>query len=164
MTASEVLSVARPEARPDVLSVALPEGRSGPGADPRASAGDDPLDEAAAVFEGLRSQLFGIAYRVLDSAVEAEDVVQDAWLRWQGTDRSAVLSPVAFLSRTTTRLAINVAQSARSRRQTCLGPWLPEPVDTTGNPEAGVQRAQELEHALLLVLETLAPTERAVYL
>lgn len=101
---------------------------------------------------------------MLDSAVEAEDVVQDAWLRWQGTDRSAVLSPVAFLSRTTTRLAINVAQSARSRRQTCLGPWLPEPVNTTGNPEAGVQRAEELEHALLLVLETLPPTERAVYL
>ncbi|MFD5086365.1 sigma-70 family RNA polymerase sigma factor [Kitasatospora sp. NPDC058201] len=126
------------------------------------------MDEAAAVFEGLRPYLFGIAYRMLASAVEAEDVVQDVWLRWQRTDRSAVVSPVAFLSRATARMAINVVQSARSRRQISLGPWLPEPVDTAADPEAdpeaGVQRAEELELALLLVLERLTSRERAVYI
>ncbi|MFF8642739.1 sigma-70 family RNA polymerase sigma factor [Streptomyces sp. NPDC015345] len=122
------------------------------------------LDEAVSVFEGLRPRLFGIAYRMLGSVVEAEDVVQDVWLRWQSTDRSVVVSPVAFLSRATTRLAINVAQSARSRRQTYIGPWLPEPIDTSSDPEADVQQAEELELALLLVMEKLTPTERAVYI
>lgn len=132
--------------------------------DTRPPAGEATLDEAAAAFEGLRPRLFGAAYRILDSAVEAEDVVQDVWLRWQLTDRSAVVSPAAFLSRATTRLALNVAQSARTRRQTPLGPWLPEPVDTGSDPEAGVQRAEELASALLVVLERLTPTERAVYI
>lgn len=125
---------------------------------------DSTLDEAVAVFEGLRPRLFGIAYRMLGSVVEAEDVVQDVWLRWQRTDRSVVINPTAFLSRATTRLAINVAQSARSRRQTYIGPWLPEPVDTGSDPEAGLHLVEELEVALLLVLEKLTPTERAVYI
>lgn len=130
---------------------------AGPAAAPRA------LDEAACAFMELQPRLFGIAYRVLGSAVEAEDVVQEVWLRWQRTDRSAVLSPAAFLSTTTTRLAINVARSARVRRETYIGPWLPEPVDTSADPEAGVQRAEAVELALLLVLERLGPTERAAY-
>ncbi|MFF4258272.1 RNA polymerase sigma-70 factor [Streptomyces sp. NPDC001663] len=121
------------------------------------------LDEAVAVFVQHRARLFGIAYRVLGSAVEAEDVVQEVWLRWQKTDRSVVLSPVAFLSSATTRLAINVAQSARVRRETYIGPWLPEPVDTSSDPEVGAERAEALEMALLLVLEKLSPTERAAY-
>ncbi|MEV1023271.1 sigma-70 family RNA polymerase sigma factor [Streptomyces sp. NPDC050264] len=121
------------------------------------------LDEAVSVFLELRPRLFGIAYRVLGSAVEAEDVVQEAWLRWQKTDRSAVVSPVAFLSSATTRLAINVAQSARLRRETYIGPWLPEPIDTSSDPEVGAERAEALELALLLVLEKLTPTERAAY-
>ncbi|MER6364868.1 sigma-70 family RNA polymerase sigma factor [Kitasatospora sp. NPDC001527] len=133
-------------------------------AESRPSAGEDSLDEAAAVFEELRPRLFGIAYRTLESAVEAEDVVQDVWLRWQKADRSAVLSPSAFLSRATARLAINVARSARSRRQTSIDPWLPEPVDPGGAPAAGVERAEELASALLLLLERLTPTERAVYI
>jgi DNA-directed RNA polymerase specialized sigma24 family protein len=74
------------------------------------------LDEAAAVFTSVRPRLFGIAYRMLGSAAEAEDLVQDVWLRWQTYDRSAVLNPAAFLATTTTRLAINALQSARSRR------------------------------------------------
>ncbi|GAA2297869.1 sigma-70 family RNA polymerase sigma factor [Streptomyces kunmingensis] len=123
----------------------------------------DSLDEAVSVFVGLRPRLFGIAYRVLGSAVEAEDVVQEVWLRWQKTDRSVVLSPPAFLSSTTTRLAINVARSARVRRETYIGPWLPEPVDTSSDPEVGAERAEALEFALLLVLEKLTPTERAAY-
>ncbi|WP_128381523.1 sigma-70 family RNA polymerase sigma factor [Streptomyces cavernae] len=121
------------------------------------------LEEAVSVFVQHRNRLFGIAYRVLGSAVEAEDVVQEVWLRWQNTDRSVVISPVAFLSSTTTRLAINVAQSARVRRETYIGPWLPEPVDTSSDPEVGAQRAEALELALLLVLEKLSPTERAAY-
>lgn len=121
------------------------------------------LEEAVAVFAQHRRRLFGIAYRVLGSAVEAEDVVQEVWLRWQTTDRSVVVSPVAFLSSTTTRLAINVAQSARVRRETYIGPWLPEPIDTSSDPEVGAQRAEALELALLLVLEKLSPTERAAY-
>jgi RNA polymerase sigma-70 factor (ECF subfamily) len=121
------------------------------------------LDEAVSEFVRHRARLFGIAYRMLGSVVEAEDVVQEVWLRWQKTDRSAVVSPVAFLSTTTTRLAINVAQSARVRRETYVGPWLPEPVDTGSDPEAFAQQAESLELALLLVLERLSATERAAY-
>lgn len=121
------------------------------------------MDEAVSVFVELRPRLFGIAYRLLGSAVESEDVVQEVWLRWQKADRSAVVSPVAFLSKATTRLAINLAQSARVRRETYIGPWLPEPIDTNNDPEVGAQRAEALEVALLLVLGKLNPTERAAY-
>lgn len=130
---------------------------------PETTPADCTLDQAVSVFVELRPRLFGIAYRVLGSVVEAEDVVQEVWLRWQKTDRAAVVSPAAFLSSTTTRLAINVVQSARVRRETYIGPWLPEPVDTSSDPEVGAQRAEALELALLLVLERLNPTERAVY-
>jgi RNA polymerase sigma-70 factor (ECF subfamily) len=130
--------------------------------EPSPSTPDD-LEEAVAVFVSQRRRLFGIAYRVLGSAVEAEDVVQEAWLRWQNTDRSVVVNPVGFLSSATTRLAINVAQSARVRRETYIGPWLPEPVDTSADPEVGAERAEAVELALLLVLERLTPVERAAY-
>ncbi|MEU9780603.1 RNA polymerase sigma-70 factor [Streptomyces phaeochromogenes] len=125
--------------------------------------GKSALDEAATVFVGVRRQLFGIAYRMLGSAVEAEDVVQEAWLRWQSTDRTVVLDPPAYLATVTTRLAINVAQSARVRRETYVGPWLPEPVDTSADPQLGAERGEAVELAVLLVLEKLTPTERAAY-
>ncbi|HEY9503878.1 MAG TPA: RNA polymerase sigma-70 factor [Pyrinomonadaceae bacterium] len=121
------------------------------------------IDDGVAVFESVRPRLFGLAYRMLGSAAEAEDIVQDAWLRWQGTDRSAVVDPPAFLATATTRLAITFAQSARSRRETYIGPWLPEPVDTSGDPRLGAERAEALEFAVLLLLEKLSPTERAAY-
>ncbi|GAA1761793.1 RNA polymerase sigma-70 factor [Agromyces humatus] len=121
------------------------------------------LDDALAVFEGVRGRLFGIAYRMLGSASEAEDIVQDAWLRWQGTDRSVVDDPPAFLATTTTRLAINALQSARARRETYIGPWLPEPVDTSADPTLGAERAEALGFAVLVMLERLTPTERAAY-
>jgi RNA polymerase sigma-70 factor (ECF subfamily) len=120
-------------------------------------------DDALSVFVDVRPRLFGIAYRMLGSAVEAEDIVQDAWMRWQTTDRSVVQNAPAFLVTTTTRLAINVAQSARSRRETYVGPWLPEPVDTTSDPTLGAERSEALEFAILLLLEKLTPTERAAY-
>lgn len=114
-------------------------------------------------FELLRPRLFGIAYRVIGTAVEAEDVVQDAWLRWNSTDRRAVRDPGAFLSTTVTRLAINVLQSARVKRQAYVGPWLPEPVATEGDPLLGAERAEALSLAVLVLLERLSPAERAAY-
>lgn len=124
---------------------------------------DSDFDEAFAVFHVVRPRLFGIAYRMLGSASEAEDIVQDAWLRWQGTDRSVVRDPPAFLATATTRLAINALQSARARRETYVGPWLPEPVDTSNDPTLGAERAEALGFAVLVMLERLTPTERAAY-
>ena len=121
------------------------------------------LDDALSTFTSVRPRLFGIAYRMLGSAVEAEDIVQEAWLRWQGYDRSTVLEPAAFLATTTTRLAINLATSAHSRRETYIGPWLPEPVDTSADPLLGAERGEALGFAMLLLLEKLTPTERAAY-
>jgi RNA polymerase sigma-70 factor (ECF subfamily) len=124
---------------------------------------DEDLDDALAAFQAVRRRLFGIAYRMLGSAAEAEDIVQEAWLRWQGADRSAVLDPPAFLATTTTRLAINALQSARVRRETYIGPWLPEPVDTSHDPTLGAERTEALGYAVLVMLERLTPTERAAY-
>ena len=114
-------------------------------------------------FDEARPRLFGIAYRMLGSAAEAEDIVQDVWLRWQATDRSLVENPPAFLATITTRICINFAQSARSRRETYVGPWLPEPVDTRSDPGLGAERGEALGFAILLLLEKLTPTERAAY-
>lgn len=121
------------------------------------------LERAAEIFAEVRPRLFGIAYRMLGSAAEAEDLVQDVWLRWQGYDRATVHNPPAFLATTITRLAINAAQSARARRETYVGPWLPEPVDTGADPYLGAERGEALEFAVLLLLERLSPTERAAY-
>ncbi|MFD1275300.1 RNA polymerase sigma-70 factor [Streptomyces sp. NPDC048448] len=128
-------------------------------------AGDDAdsLDRATRDFVAARPQLFGIAYRVLGSAVEAEDIVQEAWLRWQSTDRTDIREPAAFLATVTARLAINLAQSARVRRETYIGPWLPEPVDTSVDPQLGAERAEALDLAVLFILEKLNPVERAAY-
>lgn len=121
------------------------------------------LDDALSAFVTVRPRLFGIAYRILASGAEAEDIVQDVWLRWQTTDRGAVLDAPAFLATMTTRLAINLAQSARSRHETYMGTWLPEPVDTSDDSHRGAERGEALEFAVLLVLEKLSPTERAAY-
>jgi RNA polymerase sigma-70 factor (ECF subfamily) len=120
-------------------------------------------DEGLAAFLRVRPRLFGIAYRMLGRAAEAEDIVQDAWVRWQMSDRSLVRDAAAFLVTTTTRLAINVLHSARSRRETCVGPWLPEPVDTSPDPRLEAERGQALAFGVLLLLEKLTPTERAAY-
>ncbi|UOE44114.1 RNA polymerase sigma-70 factor [Agromyces larvae] len=124
---------------------------------------DANLDDALAVFTAVRRRLFGIAYRMLGTATEAEDLVQETWLRWQGTDRTVVDDPPAFLATTTTRLAINQLQSARVRRETYIGPWLPEPVDTSADPTLGAERTEALGFAVLVMLEKLTPTERAAY-
>jgi RNA polymerase sigma factor (sigma-70 family) len=121
-------------------------------------------DDGLAAFMSVRPRLFGIAYRMLRSAAEAEDVVQDVWVRWQTANRSSVRDAAAFLATTTRRLAINVMQSARSRRETHTGPWLPEPVDTSADPELGAERGEGLEAGILLLLEKLTTTERAAYI
>ncbi|WP_104165372.1 RNA polymerase sigma-70 factor [Cryobacterium sp. N22] len=123
----------------------------------------DGLDDAVAVFSAVRRRLFGIAYRMLGTASEAEDIVQDVWVRWQTCDRSAVRDPAAFLATAATRLSINVLQSAHSRRETYIGPWLPEPVNTSDDPALGAERGEALGFAMLLLLEKLTPTERAAY-
>ena len=128
----------------------------------RRTTGDSRLDGDAATFAELRSRLMGIAYRILGSWSEAEDIVQDAWLRWQRYDRT-VVNPTAFLVTATTRLAINAAQSARVRRESYVGQWLREPVATDDDPALGAERSDVLEEGILLLLERLAPKERATY-
>lgn len=114
-------------------------------------------------FFAVRPRLFGIAYRMLGSSAEAEDLVQDVWMRWQTTDRKATQDAAAYLTTITTRLAVNLVQSARVRRESYFGIWLPEPVDTSADPGLGAQRGEALEFAILMLLERLAPTERAAY-
>jgi RNA polymerase sigma-70 factor (ECF subfamily) len=123
----------------------------------------DSLDQATREFMAARPHLFGIAYRVLGSVVEAEDIVQDAWLRWQNTNRADIVEPTAFLATVTSRLAINLAQSAPKRRESYIGPWLPEPVDTRVDPQLGAERAEALDLAVLHLMERLNPVERAAY-
>jgi RNA polymerase sigma-70 factor (ECF subfamily) len=120
-------------------------------------------DDGLSAFARVRSRLFGIAYRMLGSAAEAEDIVQDVWLRWQATNRRVVENPPAFLAKTTSRLCINQVQSAHSRRETCLGTWLPEPVDTNTDPGLGMEREEALKLAAQMLLEKLSPAERAAY-
>ncbi|WP_443185739.1 sigma-70 family RNA polymerase sigma factor [Nonomuraea sp. 3N208] len=135
---------------------------------PTVSAADDrlisELDVAASVFATARPRLFAIALRVLEDVGEAEDVVQEAWLRWERADRSVVISPPAFLAMTTTRLAINVTQSARRRRETSAGPSFPETVDRSVSPETAAERHEAVDVAVRLLLEKLTPAERAAYL
>jgi RNA polymerase sigma-70 factor (ECF subfamily) len=100
---------------------------------------------------------------MLGSAAEAEDIVQDVWLRWQSTKRSVIVNPAAYLATTTTRLCINAATCARARRETYVGPWLPEPVDTSADPRVGAERDEALKLAVLVLLEKLSSTERAAY-
>ena len=120
-------------------------------------------NDGLSAFVPVRARLFGIAYRMLGSAAVAEDIVQDVWLRWQSTNRNAVENPPAFLAKTTTRLCINLAQSAHARHETYMETWLPEAVDISSDPGLGAERGEALELAVLVLLEKLSPTERAAY-
>nr|SBO97493.1 putative RNA polymerase sigma factor [Nonomuraea gerenzanensis] len=121
-------------------------------------------DGAAATFVSAAPRLYAIGLRVLQDVGEAEDVVQETWLRWARANRSIVASPAAFLALTTTRLAINVTQSARKRRETSAGPWLPETPDPSVSPETAAERHEAVDGAIRLMLQRLTPAERAVYL
>ena len=125
------------------------------------------------VFDRHRRLLFTVAYQMLGSVADAEDVVQDTWLRWSAADRADVVDQRAYLVQITTRLALDRLGSARARRESYVGPWLPEPLLTRGapvgsgppapEPEDAVELGEMVSLALLVVLETLSPAERAVF-
>ncbi|WP_458242641.1 RNA polymerase sigma-70 factor [Streptomyces sp. MAI_2237] len=117
-------------------------------------------------FELHRPRLFGLAYRMLGSAEEAEDTVQDAYLRFSGADRAGIEHPAAWLAKVVTNLCLTRLTSARARRERYVGPWLPEPVvtsDGTLGPLESAEQREAVSMALLVLLERLTPTERAVY-
>ena len=123
-------------------------------------------------FEALRTYLFAIAYRMLGSAMEAEDMVQETWIRWERVDQSAVDHPKAFLAKIITRLCLDQLKSAQAKREQYVGEWLPEPVMTEDSsrlggfetPDQTVELAESLSFAFLHMLERLNPAERAVFL
>lgn len=117
-------------------------------------------------FETYRPKLFGVAYRMLGSASEAEDVVQDAWLRYAASSRDDVRSPEAFLTTIVTRLCLDRLKSARATREEYVGPWLPEPLitDERPGPEQSAALAESASLAFMVLLETLTPEERAAFL
>jgi RNA polymerase sigma factor (sigma-70 family) len=120
-------------------------------------------DDALSAFLGVRRYLYGIAYRMVGCSAEAEDIVQEVWLRWQAANRRVVLNPPAFLVTTTVRMCINLYQSARSRRETYVGEWFPEPIDTSADPALGADRREALRSAVLILHQRLRPAERAAY-
>jgi RNA polymerase sigma-70 factor (ECF subfamily) len=124
------------------------------------------MSNPAASFEPHRGRLLGLAYRMLASMADAEDAVQDTYLRWHGADREKVSDPRAFLMTTTTRICLNMLTSARTRREEYVGPWLPEPVVDTAAlaPDSRTELAEDLSIALLLTLDRLSPLERAAFL
>ena len=129
------------------------------------SDGVRPLEDrnSARVFDEHRDLLISVAYRVLGSVTDAEDTVQEAWLRWCKVDPAEVSTPRAFLVRVTTRLAIDRLRRAKARRESYVGPWLPEPVLTDYDVAEDVALAESVSIAMLVVLETLSPLERAVF-
>src|SRR6476659_1160961 len=118
------------------------------------------------VFNTDRPLLFSIAYRMLGSASDAEDVLQDAWLRYRSAERSTIRSPKAFATTIVTRLCLDRLKSARATREEYIGPWLPEPVLTSEveGPDTMLQRAESVSLAFMVLLETLTPEERATVL
>jgi RNA polymerase sigma-70 factor (ECF subfamily) len=125
-----------------------------------------PMTDASPTFERLRPRLFGIAYRMLGVRADADDVVQDAWLRWQSTDRTLLRSAEAWLVTVVTRLAIDRLRAAKTEREAYVGAWLPEPIVDwhEETPEQLAERANDLSVAFLYLLERLAPEERAAFL
>ena len=126
----------------------------------------NPEANPAASFEPFRRRLLGLAYRMLGSMADAEDTVQETYLRWHAADRDAVSDARAFLMTTTTRICLDVLTSARTRREEYVGPWLPEPVVDTAAlaPDRQTELAEDLSFALLLILDRLSPLERAAFL
>lgn len=117
----------------------------------------------AQVFEANRRRLFAVAYDIVGSVADAEDLVQEAWLRWSAQPREDVRDPASYLVRITSRLALNRLRDLAARREEYVGPWLPEPLVTSGDAAAPVELADTVSLAMLVVLETLSPAERAVF-
>lgn len=118
------------------------------------------------LFEIHRPRLFGLAYKLLGSRSDAEDVVQDAWLRWRQADQASIREPEAWLVTTTTRLGIDRLRAAKTQRTSYVGPWLPEPlqIDESPDPQHHAELAEQVSLAFLAVLERLGPEERAAFL
>src|SRR3954451_306844 len=121
------------------------------------------MDPATEAFAAHRNLLFTVAYEMLGSAADAEDVLQETWVRWVGVDLDTVRDPRAYLVRITTRQALSRLRTLRRRKASYVGPWLPEPLLTAPDVADDVELADSVSMAMLLVLETLAPTERAVF-
>ncbi|WP_435593390.1 RNA polymerase sigma-70 factor [Nocardia sp. bgisy118] len=130
---------------------------------PESTGSDRATVEATETFVAHRRLLFTVAYEMLGSAADADDVLQETWLRWVEVDAAHVDDPRAYLVRITTRQALNRLRSMKRRREEYVGSWLPEPLVTTPDVAADVELAESVSMALMLVLETLTPTERAVY-
>jgi RNA polymerase sigma-70 factor, ECF subfamily len=124
------------------------------------------MSNPAESFEPYRRRLLGLAYRMLGSMADAEDAVQETYVRWHGVDRDKVSEPKAFLMTTTTRICLDMLTSARARREEYVGPWLPEPIFDTAalTPDSRTELAEDLSIALLLTLDRLSPLERAAFL
>ncbi|KOV92877.1 RNA polymerase sigma-70 factor [Streptomyces sp. NRRL B-3648] len=135
--------------------------RSGHTAEP--PAGARRVDSATEAFVAHRNLLFTVAYEMLGSAADAEDVLQETWLRWAGVDLGTVRDQRAYLVRMTTRQALGRLRTLRRRKESYVGPWLPEPLLTAPDVAEDVELADSVSMAMLLVLETLTPTERAVF-
>lgn len=118
---------------------------------------------ALEVFEEQRPMLFGIAYRMLGSVTDAEDILQDTWLKWSSVNVDGLDQPRAYLARTVTNLSLNRLKSAAVQRESYVGPWLPEPLVTADDTERQAEQAEAVSMAMLVVLETLSPLERAVF-
>jgi RNA polymerase sigma-70 factor (TIGR02957 family) len=121
------------------------------------------MDAATEAFAAHRNLLFTVAYEMLGSAADAEDVLQETWLRWAGVDLDTVRDQRAYLVRITTRQALSRLRTLRRRKESYVGPWLPEPLLTAPDVAEDVELADSVSMAMLLVLETLTPTERAVF-
>jgi RNA polymerase sigma-70 factor (ECF subfamily) len=121
------------------------------------------MDSATEAFVAHRNLLFTVAYEMLGSAADAEDVLQETWVRWSGVALDTVRDPRAYLVRIATRQALGRLRTLRRRKESYVGPWLPEPVLTTADVAEDLDLADSVSMAMLLVLETLAPTERAVF-
>ena len=123
---------------------------------------------ATELFNSLRGRLFGLAYRMTGSRADAEDLVQEAYLRWHGADHDRIESPEAWLVTTTTRLALDRLRRLKTERDAYVGPWLPDPivgaVSATAPPDQHLDLADDLSMAFLTLLERLAPEERAAFL
>jgi RNA polymerase sigma-70 factor (ECF subfamily) len=137
--------------------------RGGSGGGAGGGVGGSVADAATEAFVAHRNLLFTVAYEMLGSAADAEDVLQETWLRWVAVDPAGVRDDRAYLVRITTRLALNRLRTLKRRKEAYVGPWLPEPMLTAPDVAEDVELADSVSMALMLVLETLAPTERAVF-
>jgi len=114
-------------------------------------------------FEALRPRLFGVAYGILGTVADAEDVVQETWIAWDAADHGSVASAAAYLTRTVSNRALNRLRDMRRRREEYRGPWLPEPMDTARRPDEAAELADSVSFAMLVLLERLSPLERAAF-